>query len=32
MIIFVMEIDYVRVGIENSLNGRFYCEYGFDIK
>ena len=25
-------IDYVRVGIENSLNGRFYCEYGFDIK
>ena len=23
-------IDYVKVGIENSLNGKFYCEYGFE--
>ena len=24
-------IDYIKVGIENSLNGKFYCEYGFTI-
>lgn len=24
-------IDYIKVGIENSLNGKFYCEYGFEI-
>ena len=23
-------IDYVKIGIENSLNGKFYCEYGFE--
>ena len=23
-------IDYVKVGIENSLSGKFYCEYGFE--
>lgn len=23
-------IDYIKVGIENSLNGKFYCEYGFE--
>ena len=25
-------IDYIKVGINNSLNGIFYCEYGFDLK
>ena len=25
-------IDYIKVGIHNSLNGIFYCEYGFDDK
>ena len=25
-------IDYIKVGIHNSLNGVFYCEYGFDVK
>lgn len=24
-------IDYIKVGIKNSLNGKFYCEYGFNM-
>ena len=25
-------IDYIKVAINNSLNGVFYSEYGFDVK